>query len=220
MAGLAQLAKHQNINKNNALKSTKPKQSVDNSSAKPEDEAPKDEKSFFQQAMSDVVRLGDHKKRRPPKVKVPAIPQTPSEDEEALISLSELVSGQGEFDISDSDEHVEGRSEGLDPRIMKKLRKGAYSAETYLDLHGLLRAEAKIALQHFVGKSQRDGVRCVLIVHGRGLHSKDQQAVLKEAVVSWLGRSSLRKQVLAFCTARPYDGGAGALYVLLRKLRS
>jgi len=68
-----------------------------------------------------------------------------------------------------------------------------------------------------VAEARQDGKRCVLVVHGRGLHSKDQRPVLKEAVVNWLGRTGLRKQVLAFCTARPYDGGAGALYVLLRR---
>lgn len=134
-----------------------------------------------------------------------------------MIQLSEFVAGQGAFDIVDGDEHVEGVATGLDPRILRRLRRGEYSVSAHLDLHGLLRDEARAALTRFVEQARRDGKRCVLVVHGRGLHSKDQRAVLKEGVVTWLGRSALRKQVLAFATARPYDGGAGALYVLLRR---
>ena len=61
------------------------------------------------------------------------------------------------------------------------------------------------------------GKRCVLIVHGRGLHSRDQLPVLKEALRGWLATHRLARHVLAFATARPADGGGGAVYVLLRR---
>jgi DNA-nicking Smr family endonuclease len=175
-----------------------------------------DDAELLASALAGVTPLADARAPYRPPPPAPG-PQRLSEDEEALLQLSEFVAGQGEFDIADSDEHVEGAIAGLDPRILRRLRKGEYAVAGHLDLHGLVRDEARAELTRFVERARLDGKRCVLVVHGRGLHSKDQVPVLKEAVVGWLGRSALRKQVLAFATARPYDGGAGALYVLLRR---
>ena len=75
-------------------------------------------------------------------------------------------------------------------------------------------------VDRFLTDSVRAGLRCVLIVHGRGLNSKDQTPVLKERLKSWLARGRPARVVLAFTTARPCDGGAGALYVLLRRDRT
>jgi DNA-nicking Smr family endonuclease len=86
-----------------------------------------------------------------------------------------------------------------------------------VDLHGLGTEAAKEALERFLVESRRRGHRCVLVVHGRGLHSKDQVPVIKERMGAWLSRGRLSKIVLAFATARPTDGGAGASYVLLRR---
>ena len=72
-------------------------------------------------------------------------------------------------------------------------------------------------MDDFLRRSRQGGKRCVLLVHGRGTHSKDQLPVLKEALRGWLPSHRLGRQVLAFATARPADGGAGALYVLLRR---
>ena len=138
-------------------------------------------------------------------------------DEEALLQLSELVAGQGPFDLADSDEFIEGAAPKLDPRIVRKLHRGDYSVQAHLDLHGLTRAEAKDQLATFLQAARQRGMRCVLVVHGRGLHSKDQIPVLKESVQRWLAQGRLAKWVLAFATARPHDGGAGAVYVLLRR---
>jgi DNA-nicking Smr family endonuclease len=77
--------------------------------------------------------------------------------------------------------------------------------------------EAKEALVRFVFDARSRGKRCVLIVHGRGLHSKDQIPVLKASLQTWLSHGKLAERVLAFTSARPHDGGAGAVYVLLRK---
>ncbi len=140
-----------------------------------------------------------------------------SEDAEALAQLAELVSGEGPFDLADSDEFVEGNIQGLDPRVLQRLRKGDYAFRTHLDLHGLTKPEAKEALERFLAEAQRAGHRCVLVVTGRGLHSKDQLPVLKESVQHWLTRGRAAARVLAFATARPQDGGAGAIYVLLRR---
>ncbi len=139
------------------------------------------------------------------------------EDAEALAELADLVEGRAYFDISNSDEFIEGIAHGLDRRLLKKLRRGNFSMQSFIDLHGRTRQEAREILPRFIAESRQQRRRCVLIVHGRGLNSKDQVPVLKESLKVWLTRGALSRAVLAFCTARPCDGGAGAVYVLLRK---
>jgi DNA-nicking Smr family endonuclease len=138
-------------------------------------------------------------------------------DMDAVDELRALVSGQGPFDISDGDEFIEGKVTGLDANILRKLRRGDYAVQGHLDLHGRTREEAKGEVERFLRDARRSGKRCVLLVHGRGLHSKDQLPVLKDALRTWLGQARLSRHLLAFATARPADGGAGALYVLLRR---
>jgi DNA-nicking Smr family endonuclease len=138
-------------------------------------------------------------------------------DLEAVDELRALVSGDAPFDISDGDEFIEGKAAGLDQGIVKKLRRGDYAVQGHLDLHGQTREEAKPMLETFLKESRRSGKRCVLVVHGRGLHSRDQLPVLKEALKAWFGHGKFARHVLAFATARPADGGAGAVYVLLRR---
>jgi DNA-nicking Smr family endonuclease len=142
-----------------------------------------------------------------------------SEEAEALAALSDLVTGVTHFDISDTREYVEGTVVGLDPRVVRRLRRGDFSWQGHLDLHGLTAAEARDVVERFVVESFRAGRRCVLVIHGRGLNSKDQTPVLKERLKSWLAHGRIGRVVLAFATARPCDGGAGALYVLLRRDR-
>jgi DNA-nicking Smr family endonuclease len=147
-------------------------------------------------------------------------PRAPrSEDAEALAALSDLVSGEGDFDISETREYVEGHVIGLDPRLVRRLRRGDFAWQAHLDLHGLTATAARAAVERFVLGSVRDGHRCVLLVHGRGLNSKDQVPVLKERMKAWLARGTIGRHVLAFTSARPCDGAAGALYVLLRRDR-
>jgi DNA-nicking Smr family endonuclease len=140
------------------------------------------------------------------------------EDEAAAYAeLADLVTGEGAFDIAATDEYIEGSAPGLDRRLVRRLRRGEYAVQAHLDLHGLTAAEAKLEVERFVDEAQRLGHRCVLLVHGRGLHSKDSVPVLKERLKVWLTRGRLARAVLAFATARPADGGAGAVYVLLRR---
>ncbi|MBW2731030.1 MAG: Smr/MutS family protein [Deltaproteobacteria bacterium] len=142
----------------------------------------------------------------------------PRDDEaEVMAELADLVAGRSDFDTTFSHEHIEGIGEGIDRRLLKKLRKGVFSVRAHLDLHGFTRLEARPKVEAFFAESRRRHHRCVLIVHGRGLHSKDGIPVLKEAVGTWLMRGRIGRSVLAFCSARPTDGGLGALYVLLRR---
>jgi DNA-nicking Smr family endonuclease len=138
-------------------------------------------------------------------------------DLDAVDALRALVSGDAPFDLADSDEFIEGRISGVDSNIVRKLRRGEFAVQGHVDLHGMTREEAKHAVEDFLRRSRNAGRRCVLVVHGRGLHSKDQLPVLKDALRTWLSTARFARHVLAFATARPVDGGGGALYVLLRR---
>jgi DNA-nicking Smr family endonuclease len=139
-------------------------------------------------------------------------------DDSALVmqELDDLVSGVSPFDFADTEEFIEASVRGLDRRILRQLRRGEYSVQAHLDLHGMRREEARARVATFVERAHTEGKKCVLIVHGRGLGSKDNIPVLKEKLTAWLTRGAIGKRVLAFTSARPYDGGTGAVYVLLR----
>jgi len=138
-------------------------------------------------------------------------------DLDAVDELRALVSGDAPFDLGDTDEYIEGRVAGLDHHLVRKLRRGEFAVQGHVDLHGMTRDEAKATVERFLRASRNGGKRCVLVVHGRGLHSKDQLPVLKDALRTWLSTARFARHVLAFATARPVDGGAGAIYVLLRR---
>jgi DNA-nicking Smr family endonuclease len=139
-------------------------------------------------------------------------------DLEAVDALRALVSGDAPFDLADGDEFIEGKVAGLDHHLVRKLRRGDFAVQGHVDLHGMTRDEAKAAVERFLRASRNAGKRCVLVVHGRGLHSKDQLPVLKDALKTWLSTARFARHVLAFATARPADGGAGAIYVLLKRV--
>jgi DNA-nicking Smr family endonuclease len=123
------------------------------------------------------------------------------------------------FEITRSGERCEGLAKGVDAAHLRRLRRGEVDVERRLDLHGMTAAEARRGLGAALREAAAAGVRCVLVVHGRGLHSEGG-AVLKDAVVDWLTAAPLAALVLAFASALPRDGGAGASYVLLRRRRA
>ncbi|MBX7112999.1 MAG: Smr/MutS family protein [Myxococcaceae bacterium] len=139
------------------------------------------------------------------------------EESESLAQLAELVTGGAALERIDDGEHLLSHVKGLDPRVVRKLKQGEFAIDRELDLHGMKRAEAQSALQAFVTQSRRAQSRCLRVITGRGLHSAEGEAVLKDAVPTWLESASLAKHVLAFSVAAPKHGGPGALYVLLRK---
>jgi len=183
-----------------------------------EDISPTEDEIFFQ-AVGDVQPLKGNKKRiityPDPNLK-PRHP-APNEELEAMTHLWELVHGSGDMDITFSDEFIEGAVRGFDKKLMKRLRKGEFAVQDYLDLHGLTKKDAEVRVRNFLTRSYGMGLRCVLLIHGRGLNSEDHIPILKERIPIWLSRGPVRKFVLAFSTARPYDGGTGAIYVLLRR---
>ena len=175
---------------------------------------------LFESAMVGVTPLSAEQKAVVPPAIAPHVERPVADpDAEALAELSDLVSGLGPFDITDTTEFLEGAVSGVDSRLVRRLRRGEFAFRRYLDLHGMTVAEAKVAVDEFLVNTQRSSERCVLIVHGRGLNSRDNVPVLKRNLVDWLVRGRWARSVLAFTSARPCDGGAGAVYVLLRKQR-
>ena len=106
---------------------------------------------------------------------------------------------------------------GLDRRSAERLRRGRLPVEARLDLHGLFQAQAHMQLSAFLARSQAAGRRCVLVVTGKGPGAEG--GVLRREVPRWLNMGPNRARILAFCHAQPRDGGSGALYVLLKRVR-
>lgn len=132
-------------------------------------------------------------------------------DEQAV--LRESISDS--FDSStllETDDLLSYRRSGIGPDVLRKLRRGDWSIQRQIDLHGLRSDEARESLGQFLREAQRDALRCLRVVHGKGHGSPGKTPVLKSRVPGWLMQ---RKEVLAFVQARPVDGGAGALVVLL-----
>jgi DNA-nicking Smr family endonuclease len=133
------------------------------------------------------------------------------DDQQVLIAA---VSDEFEIDtLLHTDADLSFRRPGIGPDILRKLRRGEWVIQDHLDLHGLRVDEARELLGQFLREALRRGLRCVRVVHGKGLGSKDRQPVLKGKTRVWLAQ---RDEVIAFCQARPAEGGSGALVVLLR----
>ena len=97
--------------------------------------------------------------------------------------------------------------------VMRRLRRGEYRVQREIDLHGLTVTAATQVLREFLAEALQHQVRCVRIIHGKGLGSVNKEPVLKQKVRNWLAQ---KDEVIAFCQARPADGGSGALVVLLQ----
>jgi DNA-nicking Smr family endonuclease len=169
------------------------------------------DKDLFVRAAGAVKPLPDkrrlHHKTEP---KLPAVMQYQADEKAVLI---EAISD--EFDVStllECDEHLSFRRPGIGTDVTRKLRRGDWSIQRQLDLHGLRRDDAREALSLFIREAHQQGIRCVRVVHGKGLGSPGKAPILKSRVHSWLVQ---KNEVLAFVQAKPADGGAGALVVLL-----
>ncbi|MEJ6024222.1 Smr/MutS family protein [Ramlibacter sp. PS4R-6] len=174
------------------------------------------ERTLFVRAAGEVQPLRQH---AAPHRRVDLAPEQPAPvavqqqlDEQRV--LQESISD--EFDATtllDVDEALSFRRHGVGMDVVRKLRKGGWSIQGEIDLHGLRREEAREALAAFLRESLKRGWRCVRVVHGKGLGSPGKTPVLKGKVHGWLVQ---KDEVLAFVQARGDEGGAGALVVLLR----
>jgi DNA-nicking Smr family endonuclease len=172
-----------------------------------------DARALFRAAVGDARRLRfDRVHHEPPPP--PAIPRQRQRDERS--ALTESVGAPEPLDL-----HLEGGDEaawlkpGMSPNVLRDLRdlrRGRWVVQAQLDLHGQTRNEARHHVALFLAESQAHGKRCLRIVHGKGLGSPGREPVLKKLVLGWLAQ---RREVLAFCQARPAEGGAGAVLVLI-----
>jgi len=170
---------------------------------------------IFMAAMHGVQRMDGASGRKV----APAVASAPAQplEDEAGNELDRFMRGDIEFELEYTDEFMYGYVRGLDIKIFQRLKAGSLSMAAHLDLHGMTSDQARDSLLFFIRESYLQGHRCVLVVTGRGRNSPGGRAILRTETESWLTKDPLRRVVLAFCTAQPKHGGAGALYVLLRK---
>ncbi len=166
--------------------------------------------------LPDVTRLPDHGRALQPRRKVaPVARQRLADEQEAFTeSLSDHIT-TWEIGSETGDELVYLR-DGMQSQTLRRLRRGHWGIQGELDLHGHTTAEARNAVAVFLRECMHEGARCVRIVHGKGLSSKNREPVLKTKVGNWLRQ---RDEVLAYCQARQIDGGGGAVIVLLKTQR-
>ncbi|MGB7572745.1 MAG: Smr/MutS family protein [Thermodesulfobacteriota bacterium] len=180
-----------------------------------EKQHPELEEELFKKAMEGVAPISrDKYVERILQIELPESSNN-NEDAEILEKLADLVKYGKGFNVADTPEYIEGTGYHVHPALAKRLHRGDYSIQAFVDLHGLVAAEAKEVFEKFLKWAVTTGKTGVLIVHGRGL-SSPSEPVLKKKVVEWLTRGPWRKWVAAYSSARICDGGAGATYVLLR----
>ena len=170
------------------------------------------ERNLFQRAAGKVAPLREHGRvHHPPEPVAPVAAQRQLDDQRVL---KEAISD--EFDAStllEVDEALSFRRPGVGIDVARKLRRGYWSIQSEIDLHGFRTDDAREALASFVREAVRQGLRCVRVVHGKGLGSPGKTPVLKGKVHGWLVQ---KDEVLAFVQARGDEGGAGAVVVLLK----
>lgn len=172
-----------------------------------------DESSLFRRSVADATPHEPKPfiKKRP---KPPARARFKRADEAQVLRDSlELDTLPGMLDNGD---HLNYCREGVSEQILRKLRRGRYSVQAEVDLHGLTVAKARLELNAFLAECRREHLSCVRVIHGKGLRSGNGGPVLKFKVALWL---KLANYVIAYTSARPMDGGTGALYVLLERAR-
>jgi DNA-nicking Smr family endonuclease len=173
---------------------------------------PEDDGDVFEKLFSNVTPLPAHGRVIHAPVRRKPIPEQHLRDERAALddSLSDHIAWDVGMETGDQLVYLRN---GLSPQTLRKLRRGHWVIQAELDLHGHTTAEAREALIEFLSYCRKEGARCVRIIHGKGLRSKNREPVLKTKVANWLIQ---RDEVLAFCQARQVDGGGGAVMVLLK----
>jgi len=175
----------------------------------PEDQAD-DDLALFRAAVGPVKRIRHD--RVEPDIAAPSpTPRQSHQDEQRV--REEMLYGSLDPSELDTGEELYYCREGIQRSVLRKLRRGQYRVHDALDLHGMNVDAARRALTEFLLQARRQHLSCVRIIHGKGKRSRHKGPVLKNKVNHWLRQ---RDDILAFCSARPVDGGTGALYVLLR----
>ncbi len=171
-----------------------------------------DPAELFRRAVGEVTPVDDDKVAPAP-ANIAAKPRQYEKDERAV--MFDAMHDDRDPDELDSGEHLSWRRDGVQNRVMKKLRNGYYSIQDEIDLHGMTVAQAREILTRFVAHAvDQHQSCCVRIIHGKGRKTSTDAPVLKPFVSSWLRQ---RRFVMAFCSCKPVHGGTGAVYVLLRQ---
>ena len=170
------------------------------------------QQQLFVRAIGKVQPLPDRRLAPPPRSTVAPVPAQRHKDNQAVLRDA-LSDGLDVSTLLDTDDNLSFRRPGVGPDVTRRLRKGDWAIQREIDLHGFRSDEARVALADFIRQAHRQGLRCVRVVHGKGLGSPGREPVLKSKVHSWLVQ---KNQVMAFVQARGDEGGAGALVVLLR----
>jgi DNA-nicking Smr family endonuclease len=174
-----------------------------------------DDACFLTEAMQNVRTIDNDKKRIIKKHVIRRLRQT-SQDDNPQKLLEEAIQGNQQLNVTNLPEFMEGFVKGINPITMEKLRNSEFSVQKTLDLHGHSVDNADKFFQAFIKEAVHEGLKCVKIIHGRGLKSKGAP-VLKEHLKTWIIKAMHRKWVLAFSNALMSDGGPGATYILLKK---
>lgn len=170
-----------------------------------------EDRYVFRQAVADARPLSSNRAVPERTEPSPVARQTRERDQAAR---RDLASGEADPEVVETGEEAFWCRSGLQRRVKRRLKTGQFPVEAVLDLHGLRVEEARSALGTFLSQSAGTGRRCVRIIHGKGLRSPSGDGILRRKVHSWLTR---RRDVLAFASCTPADGGTGAVYVLLKK---
>jgi DNA-nicking Smr family endonuclease len=169
----------------------------------------------FRRATLGVKRLPAPRRRALQRTPPAPVAEQRRRDEQA--ALAESLHGPLSVDDAiESGEELAFLRDGLSRQLLRKLRRGHWVVEDSLDLHGMNRAQAAAGVAAFLRHCRARRLRCVRIVHGKGLGSRNREPVLKGKLRKWLAP---RDEVLAFCQAPAADGGGGALLVLLKAAR-
>lgn len=171
-----------------------------------------DDAALFRAAIQDAQPLRATEPRVGRPVTAPPLPVQSLLDEHSALAESREAALDPETALETGEEAAFVR-DGVSRQVLRKLRRGHWVVQDHVDLHGLTRAQAREAVAEFLRESVRRARRCVRIVHGKGLGSKNREPVLKGKVRGWLAQ---RDEVLAFCQAPAAQGGSGALLVLLK----
>lgn len=167
-----------------------------------------EEASLFHESMGDVTPLRHDKTEpfRPPRRPEPLPPEPEYHKKELEETFADL-------ELETPEELLFVRP-GLQQRVIRELRRGRIRPEMEIDLHGLRVKQARLAIARFLKQARERHLRCVRIIHGKGRGASASQPVLKQKTNQWLRQP---REVLAFCSAPPFDGGTGATYVLLSR---
>jgi DNA-nicking Smr family endonuclease len=171
-----------------------------------------DDRGLFRDAVKDVKPLSRGETAAARRERQRPAPQARFSRADRHAVLMESLNGEsGDPELAAGDELVYHRA-GVQLSVLRKLRRGQYRVQAEIDLHGLTVAQAKEVLRDFLAEALHRQFRCVRIIHGKGLRSGHKGPVLKGAVSAVLRRIGA---VVAYVSARPVDGGTGAVYVLL-----